>query len=218
LAGWWPMGLTKKKAVGASVEKHKWEFKARFRRHAFGWQSPPAMARIKEALTEIKKVAKANPVLAAEGAIEFIERLSPALEHVDSSSGAIGSAVNNTIAELAPIISNAQVDAKTRGTWLDRLFAAHEADGIPYIESLTDFWGELCASKEVASTWADRLLGITRMALSPDKSLRGHFHGTTACISTLFYAERFDELFDFAETRDILAIQALGSKNVGCNW
>ncbi len=154
------------------------------------------MARIKEALAEIEKVAKTNPVLAAVGSIELIERLSPALERVDSSSGAIGSAVNHAIAELVPIISSADVDAKTRDGWLERLFAAHEADDIPYIESLTDHWGELCASKDVASAWADKLIGITRLALSPDKSLRGHFHGTTACLSTLFYADRFPELFE----------------------
>lgn len=40
---------------------------------------------------------------------------------------------------------------------------AHEADDIPYIELLTDYWGELCASKELASDWADRLVGITRI-------------------------------------------------------
>ncbi len=185
--------------AGAPLEKHTWAFQARFRKHAFGWQSGPAMARIKEALTEIKKVAKANPVLAAEGAIALIERLSPALAHVDSSSGAIGSAVNHTIAELIPIISEAQVDASTREGFLERLFAAHEADGIPYIECLTDHWGELCASREIASRWADKLIGATRLALSRDKQLRGYFHGTTACLSALFYTERFAELFDVLE-------------------
>lgn len=54
------------------------------------------------------------------------------------------------------------------------------------IERLADYWGELCASPELASQWADQLIGITRMALSPDKDLRGHFHGTTACLSTLY--------------------------------
>ena len=43
-----------------------------------------------QAVAEIKKVAKKDPVLAAEGAVAFLERVSPALEHVDSSSGAIG--------------------------------------------------------------------------------------------------------------------------------
>ena len=179
-----------------SAEPHKWEFKARFRRHAFGWKSQPAITRIKQAVTEIKKVAKKEPVLAAEGAIAFLERVSPALEHVDSSSGSIGTAVGNAIAELVPIIASAPADATMRGAWLERLFEAHRADQIPYIERLADHWGELCASKEVASAWADKLVGITVMALSPDKNLRGHFHGTSACLSALYRAERFDELVD----------------------
>jgi hypothetical protein len=178
------------------AEAHKWEFKARFRRHAFGWKSQPAITRIKQAVAEIKKVAKKDPVLAAEGAIAFLERVSPALEHVDSSSGSIGTAVGNAIGELVPLIASAPADAKTRDGWLERLFEAHQADQIPYIERLADHWGELCASKEVASAWADKLVGITRMALSPDKTLRGQFHGTSACLSALYRAERFDELID----------------------
>ncbi|MBK7539253.1 MAG: hypothetical protein IPI49_28590 [Myxococcales bacterium] len=67
-------------------------------------------------------------MLAAEGAIAFLERVSPALEHVDSSSGSIGTAVGNAIGELVPIIANAPADAKTRDAWLDRLFEAHQAD------------------------------------------------------------------------------------------
>jgi len=178
------------------ADAHEWEFKARFRRHAFGWKSQPAITRIKQAVAEIKKVAKKEPVLAAEGAIAFLERVSPALEHVDSSSGSIGTAVGSAIGELVPLIANAPADAKMRDAWLERLFEAHQADQIPYIERLADHWGELCASKEVASAWADKLVGITRMALSPDETLRGHFHGTSACLSALYRAERFDELID----------------------
>jgi len=94
-------------------------------------------------------------VLAAEGAVLFLEKVSPALENVDSSSGAIGAAVNNAIAVLADIIATAPADEKTRQKWLERLFEAHAADAIPYIESLADYWGELCVSPEVASRWAD---------------------------------------------------------------
>jgi hypothetical protein len=177
-------------------EAHKWEFKSRFRRHAFGWKSQPAITRIKQAVAEIKKVAKKEPVLAAEGAVAFLERVSPALERVDSSSGSIGTAVNNAIAVLVPILADAPADEKTRDAWLERLFEAHQADEIPYIERLADHWGELCASKEVASAWADKLVDLTRLALSPDRSLRGHFHGTSACLSALYRAERFDELVD----------------------
>lgn len=175
---------------------HKWEFKARFRRGAFGWQSPPAIQRIKQAVAEIKKVAKKDASLAAEGAVVLIERLSPALANIDSSSGAIGTAVNNALDSLAPIITAAPAPAKTREAWLERLYEAHAADLVPYIERLTEHWGDLCGSDELASAWADRLLESTRLSLSPDKSVRQHFRGTSACLSALFRARRYGELID----------------------
>jgi hypothetical protein len=174
---------------------HSWRFKSRFRRHAFGWKSSqPAIARLHEAVSEVQQVARIEPLLAAEGAVALLERISPALENVDSSSGAIGTAVNHTIAELVPVIATAPADAKTRALWLERLFEAHSADQIPYIERLADYWGDLCGSVDVASEWADRLIGVTRLALSPDKKVRGYFHGTSACLSALFAAGRYDEL------------------------
>jgi hypothetical protein len=173
---------------------YPWQFRARFRRNAFGWRSQPAIQRVKEAVSEIKSVARRDPVVAADGAVLFLERLSPALEQVDSSSGAIGTAVYNAIRQLVPIIANAPADEKTRQRWLERLFDAHEADRMPYIESLAEHWGELCASAELASTWADRLLDTAKMALSPDPTLGGYFHGTSACLSALYRAERYPEI------------------------
>jgi hypothetical protein len=149
---------------------------------------------VKEAVAEIRKVARKNPVLAADGAVTLLERLSPTLEHVDSSSGAIGTAVRHAIDLVVPIIAETPVDAPTRVAWLERLWEAHAADDIPSIESLADYWGELCGSPEVAGAWADRLLGITRMALSPDKDVRGYFHGTSACLSALYRAGRYAEI------------------------
>ena len=136
---------------------HSWRFKARFRRHAFGWKSQPAITRLREALTEIKLVSGIDPILGAEGAVALLERISPALENVDSSSGAIGTAVNHTIAELVPVIVAAPTDANTRAAWLERLFEAHAADQIPYIERLADYWGELCGDIR-------RRLGLGRTA------------------------------------------------------
>ena len=125
-----------------------------------------------------------DPVLGAEGAVLFLERVSPALEHVDSSSGGIGTAVNHAVEELVAVIARPPVDGKTREGWLDRLWEAHANDAIPYIEGLGDFWGELCVSPETASAWADQLVPIVEMALSPDPQRRGYFHGTTACLTT----------------------------------
>jgi hypothetical protein len=49
------MTATRRASVG---ETHKWEYKARFRRNAFGWKLQPAITRIKQAVAEIRKVAK----------------------------------------------------------------------------------------------------------------------------------------------------------------
>ncbi len=200
----------------SSAGPHKWTFKARFRRHAFGWKSQPAIQRIKQAVSEIRKVARRDPVLAAEGAVFFLERVSPAIEHVDGSSGAIGTAVNRAIEALVAIIAEAPADAKTREGWLERLWEAHAEDQVPYIEWLADHWGELCGSKELASAWADRLLGITRTALGTDASRRSHFHGTTACLSALYRAERYGEILDVLEHESFWpykrwAVKALGA-------
>jgi hypothetical protein len=124
----------------------------------------------------------------------LIERLSPALEHVDSSSGALGSAVNRAIEVPVPVIAAAPVTPPVRERWLERLYEAHAADQIPYIERLADYWGQLCVTSELASIWADRLLGITCAALNPNKNLRGHYHGTTACLSALLHARRYEEI------------------------
>ncbi|MGH9459970.1 MAG: hypothetical protein ACRD1X_02040 [Vicinamibacteria bacterium] len=178
---------------------HRWEFKARFRRHAFGWKSRPAIIRIRQAVAEIRKVAKEDAIQAAEGAITFLERLSPALEHIDSSSGAIGTAVNHAIADLVPVIATARADAGTREAWLERIWDAYQEDEIPYIETLGDHWGELCASEEVASAWADRLEGIVRQAWNPDPGLRGFFKGTTNCLSAFLAARRYEDVLALLE-------------------
>ncbi len=208
-------------ARSAKAAGHAWAFRARFRRDAFGWKSQPAITRLREAVAEIKKVAKKEALVAAEGAVLFLERVSPALSHVDGSSGAIGSAVNHAIAELSALIAAAPANLATRDAWLERLYEAHQNDEIPYIESLADHWGELCGTKELASRWADRLVGITSNALSPDPKMRGHYHGTTMCLTALFRAERFDELLTLLEHEkfwpykrwSVRALAALGKKS-----
>ena len=120
--------------------RHKWTFANHFRRHAFGWRSQPAIARVREAVAEISIAARHDKLVAAEGAVVLIERLSPALENVDSSSGAIGSAVNHAIDALAQIIASAPADPTTRDRWLVRLWDAYQADQIPYLETLGDYW------------------------------------------------------------------------------
>jgi hypothetical protein len=177
---------------------HKWEFQARFRRGAFGWRgTAPATKRINEAISEIKKVARTDPVLAAEGTVVFLSRLSPALENIDSSSGAIGDAVNRAIEKLVPIIAGAPVDEPARSAWLERLWQALNDDGMAYIEILGEFCGELCATPALASQWADRLLPIVQTTFRDRGS---YFNGTTPCLSALLKAARYQELLDLLET------------------
>ena len=181
---------TKKLMEGA----HKWQFAARFRRHAFGWRSDMPIQRLKEALTEIKSFTRKEPVLAAEGAITLLEKLSPALEQVDSSSGALGSAVNKAIDTLVPIIAKAEVEPKLRQRWLARLWQALQDDDMPYIELLGGYWGELCVTRELASHWADEFMPVVESVWSPNASGHGFFKGTSACLASLYAAGRFDEL------------------------
>ena len=79
-----------------------WAFSKRFRRGGFGWRaSRLASERIAEALAEIHAVARHDPLHAADGAVRLLVKLSPALEQVDSSSGALGSAARAAVDALA---------------------------------------------------------------------------------------------------------------------
>jgi len=210
------------KRAAKAKQTHKWAFRARFRHHGFGWKSKLPVKRVKEAVSEIKKVARTDEVLAAEGAVLFLEKVSPAIEHVDSSSGSMGTAVNNAVHALAPIIGQAPADPQTRDAWLDRLWEAYQADAMPYLESLGDCWGELCASKEAASRWADELLGPCKETWSGDSGRFGYFKGTIPCLSALLAAERYTEIVElldmapvdmwFYRKYGVKAFSALGKK------
>ena len=128
----------------------------------------------------------------------FLAKVSPALEHLDSSSGAIGNAVNRAIEELVPVIATAPADLARRSVWLERLWEAYTADQIPYIETLGDFWGELCAGRELASLWADALFDGLRENWKRHEP--GHyFYGTPVCLSSLLAAGRYQELLELLD-------------------
>ncbi len=124
---------------------HRFVFPSRLRAGAHGWRSSRlACQRVREAVSEIKKVAKGDPIQGAEGAIRLMERLWPALEHVDSSSGALGNAVGKAMEALVPILIEAPADYRTRARWLDQLWQALEEDGVGYLDRLGDRWGKVC--------------------------------------------------------------------------
>jgi hypothetical protein len=190
-----------KTKAGTSTEKHRWEFTARMRARAFGWKSSKlACQRLKEAVSEIKKVARRDPVLAGEGAVLLMEKIWPAFEHVDSSSGALGTAVNHAVEALVDILRDAPADDKTRDKWLDRLLDAFQDDGVEYLMGLVDRWGEICATPERASRWADDLGSTLRLAWS-DPNPGSYFRGATACLSSLIKAGRHEEVLELLEFR-----------------
>jgi hypothetical protein len=173
---------------------HKWTFKSRFRANAYGWKGTAlATKRLREAISEIKKVAKSDPITAADGAVGLMERIWPALQAIDSSSGALGGAVYRTLETLIPILTEAPADKKTRSKWLERLYEAVQEDGVDYLSPVEDQWGAICGDDDLASEWADRLLPLLRESWT-NETLGSWVKGGSLCLSSLVAAKRYEEL------------------------
>ncbi len=175
---------------------HAWAFRARLKRSAFGWDGTrKAIERLNEAVGEIERMARTDPALAGEGAVLLLEKLSPSVCGVDSSSGALGSTTAGVVARMLPLIASASVPRGVREKWLDRLFAAIHDDDPPYIESLDEHWGALCASPALAAQWADQLQPTVQQLMAVrGQGSHAYSRSTTLCYSALFHAGRFDEL------------------------
>lgn len=183
---------------------HKWAFRPRFRANAFGWRaSKLASQRLREATSEIKAVNRKEPATAADGAVLLMEKLWPALAHVDTSSGALGNAVNKAAHALIDIVVAAPANTDLRERWLERLWAAVEEDGVDCLWEVSERWGELCATPERASRAADKFLSIVRLSWSEEHG--GYFRGTPACLSCLLVAGRHQELLDLIDTAPYLS-------------
>lgn len=97
--------------------------------------------------------------------------------------------------ELLPIAIEAPADRKTRDKWLDRLWRAIEEDGVSYLAPVEDRWGDLCRTPQVASYWADQIIGLLRTAWS-DPRPGNYVRGTSVCLSSLLAAGRHQELLE----------------------
>jgi len=188
-----------------ATASHTWAFRSRLRRNAFGWRGTrKAIERLNEAVGEIERVARTDPALAGEGAVLLLEKLSPAVNQIDSSSGALGNATNGVVEMMVPLIAAAPVPRRVREKWLERLFDAIQEDDPPYIEPLGEHWGVLCADRALASEWADQLLPLVRHVLADRRSgTYAYSKSGTLCYSALFHAGRLD---------DLLAVLALDPK------
>ena len=182
-------------------KSHKWTFTARFRTNAYGWKaSRLACKRVREAVSEIKKVNRKDPILGAEGAVKLMEKFWPAMQNIDTSSGALGTAVTNAMGVLVDIVTDAPAPESLRAKWLDRLWQAIMDDGVEYLSPLGDRWGEVCGSPEVASQWADDLIPVVRRTWEETKlGTFSYFQGTHACFSSLLAAGRYQELLDLID-------------------
>ena len=176
------------------MAERKWQFKTTFRAKAYGWRgSRLAISRLKEAVSEIKAAGKSDPVAAGDGAVSLMERIWPAFQDIDTSSGALGTAIARTLDELIPILIDAPADHSTRSKWLKRLFEAVQDDGVQYLSPVESRFGEIARYSDLTNAYADELLPLLRQVWS-DQNHFGYVSGTAICLSCLLEAGRYAEL------------------------
>ena len=113
---------------------HPWSFPRSIRPQAFGPRSSKLAAlRLREALVEVRAVARVDPGLGADGAVRLLERIAPAFEGIDTSSGSLGTAANQAVRELIELVRAAEVEPTLRQGWVRRLRAAVQADGMGWL-------------------------------------------------------------------------------------
>jgi len=171
---------------------HAWAFVRRFRRGSFGWRSTTAVAALREAKAEIVRTAREDATLGAEGAVALLSRLSPAFEKVDSSSGALGAAVNDVIAALTPLVGTPALAPEERQRLLERLWNSVNEDDLGYLDALERRWGACCGPAEYAAAWADERLEPVGEYLAAERS--GYRKGTVATLSALYTAGRYADI------------------------
>lgn len=178
----------------ARKPSYKWAFKPSMRAGAFGWRgSAKAIERLKTASTEIRAVRRTDPVAAAEGVVALAERIWPAFEHIDTSSGALGTAVHRTLMQLLPILLEDSGEEATRAAWLERLRKAILDDGVDYLAPISERFGEIAVFPALQNAHADRDLDLVRSAWS-DHARFSHVPTATLTLSCLLEAGRHEEL------------------------
>ena len=165
--------------------KQTWEFRSRLRSGAFGWRgSHLACQRLKEAAAEIKSVARTDALTAGDGVVTLMERIWPAFQNIDTSSGALGGAVYWAQQDLLPIAIAAPADRRMRDKWLERLWQAVEDDGVDYLSVVQDRWGELCVPVRFASDGRTASLACSGPP-GPDPRPGNYVRGTSVYLSSL---------------------------------
>lgn len=178
----------------AKTPAHKWAFKPRMRAGLYSWRSSSkAIERLKSATSEIKAVNRSDPVTAAEGVVALAERIWPAFEHIDTSTGALGTAVYRKLTDLVQVLIAAPAPEPVRAKWLERLRIAIEEDGVQYLQPISDRFGEIAVYRNLQNMHADRDLDMIRSAWA-DHSSFAFVATATLTLSCLLEAERYEEL------------------------
>jgi len=182
-------------AVMSTPGKRQWEFKSKFRAGIYSWKgSAKATKNLRAAVSEIRKAYKSDPLEAVEAIVWLMGRFWPAFRDIDSSSGALGKAVNDTIDKLLPLVIDAPADEPLRKKWTVRLFEAICDDGVEYLGCLTEQWGRICVTASLRAFWVEEFLPPTERALKSRRDDYYFFVGASACLSCLLESGRYDEL------------------------
>jgi hypothetical protein len=107
-----------------------------------------------EALAEIKAVAKKEPVLAAEGAVLFLEKLAPAIRLTVVLEGLVllSTATSRRSCPSSPRQMSHVLCVKNG--WAGCLRLSKKTTCHTW-NTWASSWGELCTTPETASKWAD---------------------------------------------------------------
>jgi len=177
-------------------QKHLWEFPRYFRAGAYGWRGTAlASKRIAAAVREIRSVAQKDSAGAARGIVVFFEKCWRAIEHINSSSGAIGTAVGRAIVDLTEIFAEAHISDAERNSLIERIWDAFQEEDYGYYDELGELWPKMCGNREMASQWADYFLPTVKL-VSADTAPGAFFKGTIPCLASLITAGRYDEVLD----------------------
>ena len=183
--------------------QQKWAFIPGMRAGAFGWRgSARAIDRLKRARSEIRAVNRTDPVTAAAGVVTLAERIWPAFEHIDTSTGALGGAVRRTLDDLLEVLIDAPANEATRAGWLERLRTAIIEDGVEYLAPISERFGRIAVFPALMSLHADRDLDLIALAWA-DHARFSHVPTATLTLSCLLEAGRHDELLGLLALRSI---------------
>ena len=131
----------------------------------------------------------------------LIECIVPAIEQIDGSSGAIGSAVRKVLEDAVTIVGAAADEPARHEKRLERIYSAYQDDGYGYLDGIGDLWGQFCGNVDYATSWAEKTLATYRSVQACNST--GYIREIDMCLSAQFFAGRFDALIELVESENL---------------